>query len=184
MTATGETTPARPIAGIAWWPSALGLVAGIATALSGNLPSIVMVCATIYVLAAVTGRPHSAWIGFAASFPLIGLGVVLHNPWVSLASIGVATAVLIAVGLARGTWKTRPYRRQLIGMAVFAVIAVAAAAAAPLAAGIVLIIGLLGHAAWDVWHHLRRAVVARPYAEFCAVLDFVLAVVIAVTLIL
>lgn len=184
MTTTHEGTPARPATGIAWWPSTLGLVAGIASALSGNLPSIVMACAAIYVLAAVTARPRSAWIGFAASFPLIGLGGVLHNPWIALASIGLVTAVLIVVGLARGTWKTRPYRRQLIGMAVFAVIAVAAAAAAPLAAGIVLIVGLLGHAAWDVWHHLKRAVVARPYAEFCAVLDFVLAVVIAVTLVL
>lgn len=143
-----------------------------------------MVCAAIYVLAVVTARPHSAWIGFAASFPLIGLGVVLHDPRISLALIGLATVVLIVVGLARGTWKARPCRRQLIGMAVFGVIAVMAAAAAPLSAGIVLIVGLLGHAAWDVWHHIKREVVARPYAEFCAVLDFVLAVVIAATLIL
>ena len=32
-------------------------------------------------------------------------------------------------------------------------------------------IGLLGHAAWDTVHYVRNKVVARSYAEFCAVFD-------------
>ncbi|RIQ13601.1 hypothetical protein [Jiangella rhizosphaerae] len=35
--------------------------------------------------------------------------------------------------------------------------------------------GLLGHAAWDVWHHRTNRVVTRSLAEFCVVLDTLLA---------
>jgi hypothetical protein len=36
--------------------------------------------------------------------------------------------------------------------------------------------GLLGHAAWDVYHHRVNRVVVRSMAEFCCVLDTLLAV--------
>jgi hypothetical protein len=35
-------------------------------------------------------------------------------------------------------------------------------------------IALIGHAAWDAYHFLRNRVVARSYAEFCAVVDLLL----------
>ena len=38
--------------------------------------------------------------------------------------------------------------------------------------------GLLGHAAWDVYHHRLNKVVVRSMAEFCCILD-TLAIVIA-----
>ena len=41
-------------------------------------------------------------------------------------------------------------------------------------------IGLLGHAAWDVYHHWNQKVVSRSMAEFCLVLDIALAVTIIV----
>ena len=81
---------------IRWWPSAIGVVAGIAVGAGGGLAAVIMVCAAIYVLAAVTGRPNSAWIGFVASIPLIGIGIVLMQA-LSLAAIGVACVVLIVI---------------------------------------------------------------------------------------
>jgi hypothetical protein len=175
---------ATPPTGIAGWPTVLGVVAGIAVGFSGELPAIVMVCAAIYLVAAVAGRPNAAWIGFVASIPFVGIGRVLDQPWVSLAAIGSASLILIIVGGARGVWRARDHRRQLFAMALFSTIAVAAVTDVdPLIAGILVIVGLLGHAAWDVWHHLRKAVVAQSYAEFCAVLDVILAIVIAVTLV-
>jgi hypothetical protein len=41
----------------------------------------------------------------------------------------------------------------------------------PVLGGMLVAIGLLGHAAWDAVHYLRDRVVTRSYAEFCAVLD-------------
>jgi hypothetical protein len=37
--------------------------------------------------------------------------------------------------------------------------------------GMLVAIGLLGHAAWDAVHYVRNRVVTRSYAEFCAVVD-------------
>jgi len=174
----------RPDTGIRWWPSLLGVVCGVGASAAGNVPAIILVCVSIYVLAAVTARPGSAWIGFAASLPLIGIGRVLGLPWLSIVLIGAASVVLVVIGGAHHVWRTRENRRQLLGILLFALSAVAVAAigSVPLA-GALAILALIGHAAWDLWHHVRPAVVARPYAEFCAVLDASLAVVIAVALV-
>lgn len=171
--------------GLAWWPSALGIVSGIAIGAGGSAAAIILVCAAIYLLAAVTGRPGSAWIGFLASFPFIALGRVLDAPWISLAAVAGAVAVLVLIGAIRRTWSTREHRRQLLGVVVFGGVALLATVlGSALLGGAIAVLGLLAHGAWDIWHHRRRSVVSRPYAEFCAALDIVLAVVIAVTLLL
>jgi hypothetical protein len=37
--------------------------------------------------------------------------------------------------------------------------------------GFLVAIAFLGHVAWDAYHYLRDRVVARSYAEWCAVVD-------------
>jgi hypothetical protein len=44
----------------------------------------------------------------------------------------------------------------------------------PDARRLVVGLGLLGHAAWDVFHYRRDIVVVRSLAEWCAVLDLFL----------
>lgn len=177
----------RRVLGLHGWPTALGLVFALALALGvgDGFASIVMVCAVIYVFAAVAARPGFAWLGFAASIPLVAIGAIgaiLDAEWLALALIAGLALVLVLVGLARGTWRTPANRWQLVGVAVFAAVAVAAVATSPLVAGILVAAGLAAHAAWDIVHHVRHAVVTRPYAEFCAVLDLTLAVAVVVLL--
>jgi len=43
--------------------------------------------------------------------------------------------------------------------------------------------GLLGHAGWDVYHHRVNRVVVRSMAEFCFVLDTLLAIAIVVAVV-
>jgi hypothetical protein len=171
-------SPAR----IAWWPTAIGIVSGVAIVFSGNVPAVVMVCAAIYLLAAATDRPWTAWLGFAASLPLIGIGRVLDAPWLSLALIGLGSAVLVVVGAIRGAWKRPANAWQLGAIVLFSGAALVAALGSEPLGVAVAVAGLLGHAAWDIWHHVRGAVVPRTYAEFCAALDIVLAIAVAVTL--
>jgi hypothetical protein len=184
MTTHTSSTTDRPQspARIAWWPTAIGIVSGVAIVFSGNVPAVVMVCAAIYLLAAATERPWAAWLGFAASLPLIGIGRVLDAPWLSLALIGLGSVVLVVVGAIRGAWKRPANARQLGAIVVFSAAALVAAIASEPLAVAVAVAGLLAHAAWDIWHHVRGAVVARPYAEFCAALDIVLAIAVVVTL--
>jgi hypothetical protein len=44
----------------------------------------------------------------------------------------------------------------------------------------VVVPSLLGRAAWDVYHHRINKVVVRSMAEFCCVLDTLLAIAIVV----
>lgn len=165
-----------------WWPTALGVVFALALALGfgTGFATIVMVCAAIYVFAAVAGRPGAAWIGFLASSPVVAVVLIFDAEWLALSITAVLGVVLIVIGLTRGTWRTTVNRWQLLGLAAFGALAVVASVMSPLVAAILIAIGLIAHAAWDVMHHVRRAVVSRPYAEFCAVLDVTLAVAVIV----
>lgn len=62
-------------------------------------------------------------------------------------------------------------------MIAFGTVAILAASLGdPIAITALVVVALLAHAAWDIWHHVRATVVSRPYAEFCAALDITLAV--------
>lgn len=171
-------------AGVAVWPTVLGIVGAVVIGLVGSSPDVIIICAGIYVLAAVTGRPGTAWLGFLASIPVAGLGAVLDNDWIGPATLGVIIAAVIAAGLVRRSFQRPAARAQVWGAVLFSAIAVGALLAGPpLLAGGLLIAGLLGHTAWDVWHHRTGRIVPRPYAEFCAVLDVGLAVATGVALV-
>lgn len=66
-------------------------------------------------------------------------------------------------------------------MLVLGAVALVAAQAQPVVAGVLVAGGLLAHAAWDVHHHRTGRVVVRSMAEFCVVLDTVLAALVLVT---
>ncbi len=150
---------------IAVWPTIVGIATAVGVILVGDLAAVVLTCAGIYLLAAVTGRPGSAWIGFAASVPLVGLGRLLQAPWLPVAAIGAIAVAVVVLGVARGTWRRRENRRQLAAMVGFGVAAVLAATLDTSFATAVVVLALLAHAAWDIWHHVTGAVVARSYAE-------------------
>lgn len=166
--------------GIRWWPTVIGLGFALAVGLGvgSGFPAIVLVCAVIYLLAAVTARPGTAWLGFLITSPAVAIGPLLDAEWLSLTVIGAIGLVLVVIGLIRGTWKVPVNRLQLLGVVVFGAIALGAYLVQPLLAGILIAVGLAAHAAWDIVHHRRNAVVSRSYAEFCAVLDITLAVVV------
>jgi len=173
-------------------PVTIGGLAAIAIGAEGGTASAVMMCAAIYLAAAVIGRPNAAWWSFAAALPLIGLGAVLDNEWVTLLALGLAQAVLFVVGLRRGTWTQRHNRLQIWAAVGFGALAVAAGSgvigAATAGAGFtvlapaLVITGLVGHALWDLIHHHRDVVVSRSYSAFCAGLDAALAVVVIISI--
>jgi hypothetical protein len=142
---------------------------------------VILVCAAIYVLAATTARPGSAWIGFAASIPIIAVGRIADAPWLAVLLAGAAAIVLVVVGAVRGSWRAADRVRQLPALLLFAALALTALLVSPpwLAAGVAAV-ALVAHAGWDIAHHRRREVVSPAYAEFCAVLDLALAAVLIV----
>lgn len=181
-----ETATHASARSIHWWPTALGVVFALATGL-GLLrlaAPIVMVCALIYLLAAVVAKRGAAWVGFAASLPLVGIAAIPGGAWVSVAVLGAAGIALVVIGAVRGTWSSPINRAQLVAAVGFSAIAIAALLTPPIVGGILVAVGLAAHGVWDIVHHRRNVVVTRPYAEFCAVLDLVLAAVVVVRLVI
>jgi hypothetical protein len=164
-------------------PAAAGVAAAFVVAAQSGVAPVVMLCPAIYLFAAAIGRRWGSWVGFALSFVVLTPGIVLGRQWVSLVALGVIQVGLVIVGLTRRAWQVPVNRLQLLGAVAFSGIAIAAAAGAAPWAGLIAIVGLFGHGAWDLWHHRADAVVVRSYAAFCAALDIVLAVVVVVALI-
>jgi hypothetical protein len=164
-----------------WWPSLLGIaLAGFIAldTLSGSeLAPILAASGLVYLGAAALRRPSAAWPLFLGTFVVITvarLGVPSFDAtWVFL---GLAV-LFVGYGLLRGA------ARPVDGLPVQAIAMVAVGALAAIAVivngdvGAYLVAaGLLGHAAWDVYHHRVNKVVVRSMAEFCCVLDTLLAV--------
>ena len=171
---------------VRWWPAVAGIaLAGfVALDTSGGseLAPILAASGLVYLGAAALGKPRSAWPLFFGTFVVIGaakIGVAYVNAtWVFL---GLA-ALFVGYGLVHGA--ARPLDGlplQTLAMVVVGTAAVIAMLVGGDVAAYLVAAGLLGHAAWDVYHHRANKVVARSMAEFCCVLDTVLAIFIVVT---
>ena len=157
------------------WPTALGIAVAALIAFDledgRELAALTVLMPLVYVGAAALDRRWSAWLVLLAGIAV--LTVIPSTPQV-VPSVGflVAALVFLVVGVARGQWR-RPggLPLQTVGMLLFGSIVLVALYVEPVLGGILVAIGLLGHGAWDAYHLLRDRVVARSYAEFCAVLD-------------
>jgi hypothetical protein len=117
---------------------------------------------------------------FAISFVLVGLGSNVPGINATCWMLALA-AVLVLYGVMRGA--LRPswgVPLQAAALAVLAAAALVAADANQTVAGLLVAAGLLVHAGWDAYHHRTERVVARSMAEFCAVLDTLLALIVLV----
>ncbi|TDV56092.1 hypothetical protein [Actinophytocola oryzae] len=164
-------------------PVVVGVAGAVAIGAKAGIPSALMMCAGIYLVAAATGVPVAAWWSLAGAVPLVGLGAVFDNEWLSLLALGVVQAVLLVIGGVRGRWRQRDNLLQVVAAVVFAALAIASAAGTPVVAAVILIVGLLAHGVWDVVHHRAGIVVARSYSAFCAGLDAALALVVLIALV-
>ena len=163
-----------------WWPTlaGIGLAAFIAVGTSSGreLAPVVAASGFVYLGAAALQKPAAAWPLFFATFVVIAVhraGIAaIDATWVFL----LLAVLLVAYGLSRGAvLPTAGLPLQTIAMAGFGAVAAAALNTTGDAAAYLVAAGLLGHAAWDVHHHWTNKVVPQSMAEFCGVLDTMLA---------
>lgn len=172
--------------GLRWWPSLLGVVIAVLSGLGADdaggygPATIVAVAAFIYVAAAAQASPRAAWGWFVATFPVIVLGKVFDLGWLPIvAFVGLALAFVVH-GAVRDRWRTPGgLRRQAVAMVPFGAVALLGYLLGWTAGGLLVAAGLAAHGIWDVVHHRSNRVVPRSYAEFCGVLDLVLAGIVA-----
>lgn len=157
------------------WPTALAVALevvswGIGTARAGQ---ILPLLPALYVVVAVLRRRGASWPVLVVSFGLfVGLQLqTVVEPTIAILALAAAVGM---VGLLR-----RPGRAelgiQLVGLVLFGGLALVGLTVAPDAARYVLAAGWLGHGIWDLVHLRRDAVVSRSYAEWCGVLDILIA---------
>lgn len=162
------------------WPTlaGLGFAALAAFDLAGGveLAPVLAASAAIYLGAAALRRPAAAWPLFFGTIVVIAATRLaddrLEPTWVVLAS----AAALGIYGLLRGA--ARPaygLPLQTLALLGFGAAAGAALVVGPELGAYLVAAGLLGHAAWDAYHHRVNRVVVRSMAEFCLVLDTALA---------
>ena len=168
-----------------WWPTlaAIGLAGFVALDMpSGSqLAAILAASGLVYLGAAAWRKPSSAWPLFLGTFIAIAatkVGLIpIDATWVFL---GVA-ALFVGYGLLRGAaLPTEGLPLQAIAMAGFGTAAAIALIVGGDVGAYLVAAGLLGHAAWDVYHHRVNKVVVRSMAEFCFVLDTLVAVAIVI----
>lgn len=172
--------------GLTWhrvWPAALGVLVAASTAYgltdARDAAPVVAASGLVYLSAGASGRRAAAWIAFAATFLLITLDKFTGLD--SLSWMFVLAGVLLAVGLI--TRHTRPwwsFPLQAAAMLLFGAIAYFALQLNPTVGGLLVAVTLLGHAAWDIYHHRKNRVVTHSLAQFCAVLDILVAAFIAI----
>jgi hypothetical protein len=146
-----------------------------------ELASIVAASGLVYLGAAALNQPRVAWLVFLGSVVVITaakIGLIgVDATWPLL---GVA-GLFFGYGVLRGV--TRPaggLPLQTIAMVALGIVAGAALFVDEVVGAYLVAAGLLAHAAWDAYHHAANRVVPRSMAEFCCVLDVVLAVAIVV----
>jgi hypothetical protein len=131
--------------------------------------------ALVYLGAAALDRRWFAWVVLLAGLPL-AFFIPSASEVVPSVVLLVAALIFLALGMARGLLrKPGGLTLQIAGMLAFgSTVLVALFYVDPDLGGKLMAIAILGHAAWDAYHLLRNRVVARSYAEFCAVVDLLL----------
>ncbi|UYM06932.1 hypothetical protein [Solicola gregarius] len=163
------------------WPTWVALASAAVTfdgpggAPVDDLAQFVIILQLIYVVAATIGWRWLGWAGLFASVPLTM--AVEAQTLVSPATLLVGVAlVVLAWGVARPQLRrSGTYATQAAGMVMFAALALVALAAAPDLALYLTAAGWFAHGAWDFVHLWKDRVVLRSFAEWCGVVDVLLA---------
>jgi hypothetical protein len=129
-----------------------------------------------YLVVAKLRRRQASWPVLVAGFALIIALRVLDV--IAPAAVLSAVALLVLVwGAADGRLRRLdPFRVQALGMLGFGALALVGLAVDPDPGRYLVAAGWFGHGIWDFVHLRADKVVARSYAEWCGVVDVLIAV--------
>jgi len=183
---TDSVSPAVPQAPGRWllnrWPT-LVAIACAALTFGGNqddetvqgLAEFIILLQLNYVVAAALQRRRYAWAGLPISIA-IAAAAELQN---AVPSASLLTALALGA-LLLGFWRRHlrdsgSFRAQALGMVGFAAVAITAVVVDPGLALYLTAAGWAAHGVWDFVHLWKDSVVARSFAEWCGVIDVLLA---------
>lgn len=139
----------------------------------GALAQALLLFAFGYLVAAAASRPRLTWllaVGVVALLVVLRLQHWVDPFWLLLVA---GMVVLGAALLRRRPRSTAVLLAQGGGLAAFAVLGIVALAVEPEVGRIILGVGWIAHAGWDLAHWWLNRVVSRSFAEWCGVFDLV-----------
>ncbi len=167
------------LAGIARrWPLwlAIASAAAIWGAAPGSLAEVLLLLPLLYLIMAVVPNRSVTWPVLAILVAVLVAARMQYVVEPSTVVLAVASLVLV-VGVLR--WRGLPSRGmfllQLAGMVAFGTIALVGLVLAPQLGRYVVAAGWFAHGLWDLAHLRANKVVSRSYAEWCGVLDVLVA---------
>ncbi|MGN9758753.1 hypothetical protein [Streptomyces sp. SD31] len=168
------------------WPTALAVAVVILNVIAsgsedvadavGGFGETLPLLPLIYLVVHQIGKPQATWPVLGAAL-VVGFALPLQDV-VAPSTVLVALAlVLLAWGAVRGT----PHGRatlgvQAVGALVFCGLALAGLAVDPDLGRYLLAAGWFFHGVWDFVHLRLDKVVSRTFAEWCGVIDVLVAV--------
>ena len=164
------------------WPTVLALGVSVAMfdgddsdGLLANLSEIFIHLPLLYLIVAAVQRRQASWpvlfILVATLYASRALNIVAPTA----VFVGVALIVLVW-GVFRMEWRgPTMFGVQALGMLGFGALALIGLAVDPAIGRYLVAAGWFLHGIWDFVHHRADKVVARSYAEACAVLDVLVA---------
>ena len=165
------------------WPTALALgMSALTFGGSGteegvaSLAEVLLLLPLLYLVVAKLRRRQASWpglvVGLVAVIALRALDVIAP------AAVFAAVALLVLVwGAVDGQLRRPdPFRVQALGMLGFGALALAGLVVDPDLGRYLVAAGWFGHGVWDFVHLKLDKVVARSFAEWCGVVDVVIAV--------
>jgi len=161
------------------WPTALAI--GSAALIGGGGPDqistlgeLLLLLGLVYLLAAKVRRPGAAWPVLVASVAAITALRLLGMP-LAAGFAGVGLGVLVWGAVDGQLREPGMFRVEAAGMLGFGVLALVALAVEPDLARYLVAAGWFAHGLWDLVHLRLDKVVVRSYAEWCGVLDILVA---------
>lgn len=158
------------------WPTALALASAAVIGAPGTAGGreLLILLAVEYLVITVIGVRSATWPTLVALTALVVVLSLQDRVPVDAGLAAVAAAAL-AIGLVRRRTERSELILQTAGVVLFGTFGFTAALASPQVATYVVAVGWLGHGIWDFVHLWRDRTVARSYAEWCGVLDVLIA---------
>jgi uncharacterized membrane protein len=164
------------------WPTALAIALAALTLGGGNsggsvpgLAEALLLLPLGYLIVAKLQRRRASWpiliCGFATMVGLRLLDVIAP----AAALVAIALIVLVWGAADRQLQRSRPFQVQALGMLGFGALALMALAVDPQLGRYLVAAGWFLHGLWDFVHLRTNRVVARSYAEWCGVVDILVA---------
>ncbi len=165
------------------WPTALAIGMSAATLGGGKsddsiggFSEALLLLPMLYVIVAAIRRPQFSWVilGVLLTLVIVLRAVDVVPP--SAVLVMVSLVVLVWAGLHGRLHKPDILRLQALGMIGFGAVALVGLAVDPDIGRYLVAAGWFLHGMWDIAHLRADRVVQRSWAEWCAVVDVLIAI--------